>query len=227
MALTTYNELKAAVADWLNRADLTTQIPDFIYLAEATLNKILRSSYMITSGTASITSGAAAVPADALEIIYAQVQNALGEPLEQVSPSQLMMLRRNRFRSSGNPKFFAVVGRNIQVSPVPSGASTLAISYYQKIPNLGVSVSTNWLLQQAPDLYLYTSLMHALPFLQDDARTQLFNNMVVQQVSQAVQRDQQLTYDSLRTPGFSLDSQSDITNPPQTANVSPIKGVGL
>ena len=35
MALTTYTELKAAIADWLNRSDLTSQIPDFITLAEA------------------------------------------------------------------------------------------------------------------------------------------------------------------------------------------------
>ena len=33
MALTTYTELKASVADWLNRTDLTNVIPDFISLA--------------------------------------------------------------------------------------------------------------------------------------------------------------------------------------------------
>jgi len=35
MALTTYTELKASIADWLNRSDLTAAIPDFISLAEA------------------------------------------------------------------------------------------------------------------------------------------------------------------------------------------------
>jgi hypothetical protein len=34
MAITTYSELKTAVADWLNRADLTSVIPDFIALAK-------------------------------------------------------------------------------------------------------------------------------------------------------------------------------------------------
>lgn len=227
MAITTYTELKLVIADWLNRADLDQQIPDFIALAESTLNKILRSSYMVTSTTATVTAGAAPVPTDAIEIIYSQVATFPDQPLEQVSLTQLMMLRRARLRSSGNPRFFAIVGRNMQVAPIPSGASTLTINYYQKIPSLSAVVTTNWLLQQAPELYLYTSLMHALPFLQDDARTQLFSNMVVQQVSQAVQRDQQLSFDSFRTPGFSLDSPSDITNPPQTANTSPVKGVGL
>ena len=31
----TYAGLKASVADWLNRADLTAVVPDFITLAEA------------------------------------------------------------------------------------------------------------------------------------------------------------------------------------------------
>ena len=32
MALTTYSGLKASIADWLNRSDLTNQIDDFIGL---------------------------------------------------------------------------------------------------------------------------------------------------------------------------------------------------
>jgi hypothetical protein len=35
MSISTYGELKAAVADWLNRTDLTARIPDFIQLAES------------------------------------------------------------------------------------------------------------------------------------------------------------------------------------------------
>ena len=33
MALSTYDELKASVADFLNRSDLTSVIPDFIKMA--------------------------------------------------------------------------------------------------------------------------------------------------------------------------------------------------
>ena len=43
MALTTYTELKASLANWLNRSDLTTEIADdFIKLAEADFNSKLR-----------------------------------------------------------------------------------------------------------------------------------------------------------------------------------------
>ena len=33
MALATYDNIAASIADWLNRSDLTDQIPDFITLA--------------------------------------------------------------------------------------------------------------------------------------------------------------------------------------------------
>ena len=34
MSMTTYDGLKASIANWLNRTDLATEIPDFIELAE-------------------------------------------------------------------------------------------------------------------------------------------------------------------------------------------------
>ena len=42
MALSTYDELKASIADFLNRDDLTSVIPDFIKLAETGMNREVR-----------------------------------------------------------------------------------------------------------------------------------------------------------------------------------------
>lgn len=42
MALDTYTGLKAAIASWLMRDDLTDAIPDFIMLAEARISRTLR-----------------------------------------------------------------------------------------------------------------------------------------------------------------------------------------
>ena len=46
MALTTYAELQTAVANYLARTDLTSQIPDFIYIAETRLRRQLRINEM-------------------------------------------------------------------------------------------------------------------------------------------------------------------------------------
>ncbi|MEL0099797.1 MAG: hypothetical protein VW907_09600, partial [Opitutae bacterium] len=172
MALTNYSELQTAIGDWLNRADLDQKIPDFISLAESTLNDVLRSADMVASTTAAITSGRATLPSDALEIVYAQVADTEDEPLEQIAPQQLTMLRRTRTRDAGNPRFYAIVGRQLVVTPTPSGSLSLDLDYYQRIPALTSSNTSNWLLTDAPHVYLYTSLLHATPFLMDDARYQ-------------------------------------------------------
>ena len=210
MAITTYAELQTAIGDWLNRADLDQKIPDFIRLAESTLNDVLRQADMVTQSTGiTITAGRATLPTDALEVVYAQVGSTEDEPLEQVSPQQLTMLRRTRTRDAANPRFFAIIGRQIVVTPTPS-SGTLDIDYYQRIPALTTSNTTNWLLDDAPHVYLYTSLLHATPFLMDDARYQVFQNTVSQQVMASVKSQQTLSLDDVKSAGFSLSTPSDL-----------------
>jgi len=210
MAITTYAELQTAIGDWLNRADLDQKIPDFIRLAESTLNDVLRQADMVTQSTGiTITAGRATLPTDALEVVYAQVGSTEDEPLEQVSPQQLTMLRRTRTRDAANPRFFAIIGRQIVVTPTPS-SGTLDIDYYQRIPALTTSNTSNWLLDDAPHVYLYTSLLHATPFLMDDARYQVFQNTVSQQVMASVKSQQTLSLDDVKSAGFSLSTPSDL-----------------
>ena len=52
MAIGTYAELQTAVANWLDRDDLTDRIPEFIALAEAKMNRNLRISLMENVSTA-------------------------------------------------------------------------------------------------------------------------------------------------------------------------------
>jgi hypothetical protein len=220
MAITTYAELQTAIGDWLNRADLDQKIPDFIRLAESTLNDVLRSADMVTQSTSiAITSGRATLPADALEIVYAQVASSEDEPLEQITPQQLTMLRRTRTRNAANPRFYAIVGRDIVVTPTPASGS-LDLDYYQRLPVLSDSNTTNWLLTDSPHIYLYTSLLHATPFLMDDARYAVFNNTVSQQVMAAVRSQQTLALDDMKMAGFSLSAPTDVAAAQQSALAS-------
>lgn len=210
MAITTYAELQTAIGDWLNRADLDQKIPDFIRLAESTLNDVLRQADMVTTSSGvTITSGRATLPSDCLEVVYAQVGSTEDEPLEQITPQQLTMLRRTRTRDAANPRFFAVIGREMVVTPTPS-SGTLDLDYYQRIPELSSSNPSNWLLTDAPHVYLYTSLLHATPFLMDDARYAVFQNTVSQQVMASVKSQQTLSLDDMKMAGFSLSAPTDV-----------------
>lgn len=44
--------------------------------------------------------------------------------------------------------------------------------YYQKIDELGSVNTSNWVLNNFPDAYLYGSLVHSSPYLAEDNRIQ-------------------------------------------------------
>lgn len=197
MALTNYGELKAAAADWLIRTDLEQRIPDMVSLALATLNKVLRTSRMITNADITVNAGArkAAVPTDMLEPIYVQIKADEDYPLAHVDIERLIVLRQSQLRATGAPRFFAIVGRSIEVAATPQVQTTLDMAYYQAIPAFTNDASTNWLLTNEPDIVLYTTLLHAAPFLDDEAKAAVFENVLTKQIVAAVGQNAKLTLD--------------------------------
>ena len=98
MAISTYTELQTAVANWLDRDDMSARIPEFISLTEARFNRIL--------------------------------------------------------------------------------------------PALTALAPTNDILTDSPDVYLYGSLLEAEPFLQNDARVQLWATAFQQAISDIQEQDE-------------------------------------
>ena len=78
MSISNYTELKTSVANWLNRTDLTAEIPDFIELAE---NRIFHELRVPTNEKTIIltvnTEGYATLPSDFLEVkdIFSRFEN--------------------------------------------------------------------------------------------------------------------------------------------------------
>jgi hypothetical protein len=172
MALTTYTELKTSIGDWLNRSDLTTAIPDFISLAEAQVERTLRTRQMIVRANASFDAQYGAVPSDFLEVKSLKLTSTNPQtPLSFLSIDALDN-EMTKHTASGKPKFFGVVGGQFRIVPTPDSNYTTELTYYAKLTKLSSSVSSNWLLASSPDIYLYGSLLQAAPYLQDDARIQ-------------------------------------------------------
>jgi hypothetical protein len=172
MALTTYTELKTSVGDWLNRSDLTTAIPDFISLAEAQIERTLRTRQMIVRANASFDAQYGAVPSDFLETKSLKLTSTNPQtPLEFLSIDALDN-KAAEYTASGKPRFFGVVGGQFRIVPTPDANYTTELTYNAKLTKLSSSVASNWLLASSPDIYLYGSLLQAAPYLQDDARIQ-------------------------------------------------------
>ena len=94
MALTTFAELKASIADWLNRSDLTTVIPDFITLAEHQMEREVRHYKMIERSNANLDSRYSQVPSGWLETIRFTLNTGDTYRLEMVSIDDLSARRR-------------------------------------------------------------------------------------------------------------------------------------
>lgn len=188
MALTTYAELKTSVGDWLNRTDLTTAIPDFISLAEAQIERNLRTRQMIVRATASITTEYSAVPNDFLEVKSFKLDTNPVTPLQFETIDSMDTLAVT-YNSAGKPIFFTVVGEQFRYLPIPDTAYTGELIYYAKLSKLSTSNTTNWLLTAAPDVYLYGALMQAAPYLQDDARITVWASMYRSGLEEVTQAD--------------------------------------
>jgi hypothetical protein len=188
MGITTYSELQSAIADWLLRDDLTAVIPSFISLAEAKFNRRIRDFRMVKRATAEVDAGYSAVPADWLQNIRFQLNTTPITTLEYVTPDQAAE-ERAFYVANAKSKFFTMVGKQFQLVPAPDGTYDAELTYYAKIPALSDSVTDNWLLDVAPDVYLYGALMEAAPYLDDQEKLGTWGNLL-EQAMQALQIEQ-------------------------------------
>jgi hypothetical protein len=172
MAFTTYTELKASVADYLARTDLTTQIPDFILLAEKRLKRDLRIRQMLKVVTTAMTAGdgTVALPSDFLAMRDIHLATNPASAIEYLSPSNFYANARTT--ESGKPTKYTVLAAEFTFAPVPDSAYTLSMLYYAAPPELSSSVSSNVFLANCPDLVLYGALGEAEPYLLNDERIQ-------------------------------------------------------
>lgn len=171
MDLTTYTGLQAALADYLNRGDLTAQIQGFIALAESELKLDVRRKTI--RATLDISAESNALPADCLILrsaypLTGSVSQDL--PLPIGTPEQLAEVRARHDGVLGRPVQLAVVDTNLIVAPAPDQTYTLQVTYFEKFTPLSGTNATNSILAEAPGAYLYGALKQAAPFLVDDDR---------------------------------------------------------
>lgn len=189
MAITTYSELKSAIADWLNRDDLTSTIPNFISLAEAQLNRSVRHRKMVVRADATLDTPYFAVPADWLQTIRFQLNTNPVTPLLFVTPEQALE-ESMVYSAAQQPLFYTMVGQQFQVVPNPDTSYDAELLYYAKIPTLSDAAPTNWLLTESPDIYLYAALLQSAPYLKEDERVNVWAGLYERLVSDMMLADE-------------------------------------
>tara|TARA_R110002020_G_scaffold74463_2_gene190451 strand:- start:286 stop:906 length:621 start_codon:yes stop_codon:yes gene_type:complete len=178
MALSTYDNLKTSVANYLGRTDLTDQIVDFVTLAETRLRRDLRLRTMLKGVTTSATSGdgTVALPSDFLEVRDIYVDTNPRGSLQYLTPSSFTT--NGRATESGQPNYYTILASEFNFAPAPDSDYTFQLLYYAEPEFLSDTNSSNTFLANAPDALLYGSLVEAEPYLMNDNRIQVWASML-------------------------------------------------
>jgi hypothetical protein len=181
MSLDTYEALKIEIADWLDRDDLTGRIDSFIDLAEAKHAREVRVRAMLKRATASMSTATRFM---ALPTGYRamKVMRLLTTPYTALLQVNHAELTRYHQTAEGKPEYFAI-HEEIEFNRTPDDSYTLEMVYYCPLTALSDANASNWILVNAPDLYLYGALSAAEPFLDNDERLATWKGLYNEAVS--------------------------------------------
>lgn len=186
MAIDTYAKLQSDVADTINRADLLSDVTKYspgtiegaikrgIRKCELRTQRTLRIRFMEASTTLTFSSSTStyALPSDFLSARLAYLKS---DPIQILTQTSLESLYSDYpSQASGTPQKIAVSGSNLVVRPVPGQSYSVPLTYYQEIPTLSDTNTSNWLLTRAPDIYLYGTCIELMPHMMDDQRIQVW-----------------------------------------------------
>jgi hypothetical protein len=194
VALTSYSTLKSSIADWLNRDDLTSVIPDFISLAEAQIERRVPTQKMVKRANATIDTPFSALPADFLSAkSLVLTSTAPVQPLVFLTEDELDS-KKYVYRTTGKPIYFALVGNQIEVLPAPDTSYTAELTYVATLAKLSDSNTSNWVLERHPDVYLYGTLLQAAPYLRDDERVGMWASLYAQAIDDMILQNERAAF---------------------------------
>lgn len=194
----TYQGLCNKISDTLNRQDLTSVIPDFTVLATSRIERDMariRHPLGITRAIATVENNYVPLPNDYLAV-YQLMDQDTSISLAYLSPDQSMTVQSQGwnpdqtpfpvlppyYSPTGTQIYYTIIGNTIRIIPPPdtNSPTMLDLWYFAQLTNLSTTSPTNWVLTNFPDLYLYGSLAHTAPYLKNDERLSVWENMYQQ-----------------------------------------------
>ena len=209
-ALAVWADQGTAVDDYLE--DIITLSTNMLNYGGATI-PALRTREMLETTVLEASYGICTLPTDYLEYKTVTHLGSRRVPLKQIAqgaaddaypvPSL-----------AGTPQHFVINGDQLRVYPfetnevfvvfldgnpvydedgalvvmdAPTGGSQVELRYYQAIPHLSGSATTNWLLTKKPDIYLHAGLLN-LAILRRDADLQAQSAAMLTSLMKGMQR---------------------------------------
>jgi hypothetical protein len=188
MALETYDDLKDAVAGWLDRTDLTARIPDFISLCDARLRRLVSHDVGLSDTvTFSVTSSGRELPEDFNGVIYLKSADTNFPRLDFVPPQEYAGYLNDQ---SGIARVYTIIGSKLFIYPESDVELTMAYRTKVDLAQYG----PNWILENHPDAYVYGSLVAAEPYIVEDERLPMWKAMFEEAITEINEDGRKLTY---------------------------------
>lgn len=194
MTITTYTSLKSATAEWLGRSgdtDIATRFDDLLAMQEQRMYygakevaeflpafEPLRIREMETVNSSFALSATVAQPTGFLELIEASLNTNQG-PLDIVQEGVIAAYANG---TPAQPRLIAVSSTNFRVYPDPGSSYTATLRYYAKLTSPSGTNSTNWILTNAPGVYLNGCLMQAAIYNGDREAAMMYGALYVAEV---------------------------------------------
>ena len=197
MAINTYVDLQSQVSSYLARSDLTSQIPTFIQLTEA---KLQRKFVGVTSlSDSNLTNWMLVNNPDVYlygALLEAQPYLMDDARIATWADIYTTVVAQVRYPSA-SANFTNYTGlqsaiedwldRSDLTDAIPNFiklAESVLKRKFGDLTSLSVGSPTNWLLTSYPDIYLYASLLESAPYIKDDARVALWKSEYEIRISQ-------------------------------------------
>ena len=213
MALNNYSNLQTSIANFLARDDLTTEIVDFIALTEADFNRRLRIRAMENSSSFTIDSETETLPTGFLQARSFVIPTNPKTALQFMTPFHQAETQGSS--ETGKPRAYSIEGTNFRFSPPPDATYTATLVFYKAFDALSVSVATNHILTNHPDVYLYGALYFASTFIRGmDGQTvgqfKAQYESALQQVEMADEKDKYNATPLVQRTGININNFDNV-----------------
>lgn len=183
MSISTFDELKSAIQDWLKDDDVASRTEDFIRLAEEThenggetpqgvrirplrIRAMEKRALATMDGTRYLP-----LPDDYLQMRRLKLVGDYDDLVQVTSPSQLLEF----WTEASTPPSYFLVAQQLEFNS-PS-TTQLEMYYYKRLTKLSSTNASNAILENSPGVYLYGALLHAAPFIRDDPRLAMWSTL--------------------------------------------------
>lgn len=195
MALDNYANFKAAITRMTGRNDISDIVDDALNIADkeiyANPEQPLRIRNLETRSTASVSTSSRflALPGNFIHMRRLKLQLSGGDAdVEYRTPEQLEV-----YGTSGIPKFFTVTSQ-LEFDRTPDSAYTAEMQYFQRLAIISDSNTTNDILTNFPNIYVYGTLAYLYKFAAEEEKSQFYYQEFIKAIAGANKQDRRGRY---------------------------------